>query len=712
MHRRRQERNGSLPSSVSVGGTGRFQATREGFGFVQPEGGGPEVFVPIAETHRALHGDRVEYRVVREARGTWLAEAVVLRIVARGFQRFTGEVAGPARRPYLVPDHPRLPPRLRLVGALGGVEAGQRVLCELHDAGGRSGPAAQLVRVLGDASDARLDTAIVETEFALPGAYPESAVEEAERVQRERAPAAAGERRDFSGEAVITIDPVDAADFDDAVSLVREPAGTWRLRVHIADVAAGVPRGGVLDAEARRRGNSTYLPGRMIPMLPHVLATDWMSLAPGVPRDVLSVSLRLSPEGRVLGTRIDEGRIVSRQRLDYDRVQAVLDGRASCEAELAETLRGMDSLAQAVRARRMARGAFDLEVPETEIVLDDQGVPSEIRRRRQERSHQLIEEFMILANRAACAWARRRGHPYLFRVHDPPNPLALDAFAEEVRALAPAARGPDFADLPALRRWLGGLPREPRTWRIHGLFLRALKRAVYAPADRGHFGLGLRGYGHFTSPIRRYPDLFNHRVVKWSLRYGARPLPADWHAEASAIAAACTGTEERSERAERELVRIKCLRWAERRLGACFRATVLGVDRPGYFVELDPVPVDGFVPRGEAEAALGGERRGRRAGPGCGDLEMGDPLIVQIARVSLRERSLLLAIRAAGRRALETDPATLEALVDPWTGPPRPGEPRGRRERRGGPPVRPRGERRRAGTAPRGRGDRKRRKGR
>jgi ribonuclease R len=680
-HRRRQGPGGSLPSSVSAGGAGRFQATREGFGFVRPEGGGPELFIPVGETHRALHGDRVEYRVVREARGRWLAEAAVLRIVARGFQRFTGEVAGPARRPYLVPDHPRLPARMRLVGPLGGVEVGQRVLCELHDASGRAGPSALLTRVLGDASDPRLDSAIVETEFGLPGEYPEPAVQEAERVQRELAQTTAEERRDFSRERVLTIDPVDAADFDDAVSLTREPAGTWRLRVHIADVAEGVPRGGVLDAEARRRGNSTYLPGRMIPMLPHALATDRMSLAPGVPRNVLSVSLRLAPDGRVVGTRIDEGRIVSRDRLDYDRVQAVLEGGASCEAELAETLRGMDSLAQALRARRLARGAFDLEVPETEIVLDAQGVPSEIRRRRQQRSHQLIEEFMILANRAACAWARRRGHPYLFRVHDPPSPLALDAFAEEVRALAPAARGSDFADLPALRRWLAALPREARTWRIHALFLRALKRAVYAPADRGHFGLGLRGYGHFTSPIRRYPDLFNHRVVKWSLRHGARPLPADWHAEASAIALACTGTEERSERAERELVRIKCLRWAERRLGECFRATVLGVDRPGYFVELDPVPVEGFVPRGEAEAALAGERHGRRAGPGRGDLEVGDPLIVQIARVSLRERSLQLAIRAAGRRALETDPAALEARVDPWAQPQHPGEARGRRDR-------------------------------
>jgi ribonuclease R len=303
-------------------------------------------------------------------------------------------------------------------------------------------------------------------------------------------------------------------------------------------------------------------------------------------------------------------------------------------------------------------------------------VPREIRRRRQERSHQLIEEFMILANRIACGWAIRRGHPYLFRVHDAPEPAALEEFVEEVRALAPEVRGLQLRDLPAIRRWLAGLPREPRTWRIHALFLRSLRRAAYAPDDRGHFGLGIRGYGHFTSPIRRYPDLFNHRVIRWALRHGRRPVPDEWRAEARSVAELSTGTEERSERAERELVRIKCLRWAEDRLGACFRATLTGRGRAGYFVELDEVPVEGLVPRSEAADDPDARR---------GGLQPGDPLVVQIARVDLRERVLLLAIRAAGRRALTTDPAQLEGLVDPWGDRPRPGPRRrapGRRESR------------------------------
>jgi ribonuclease R len=651
--------------------TGRFQATRQGFGFVTPEAGGAEVFIPAGETHGAFHGDRVEVLVTRDARGTWSAEGSVTRILERGFKRLTGVVTGPARHPLLIPDHPRLPERIRLAGRLAGISAGQRLLCDLHDAGGRAGPAAIPVTILGDADDATQDTAIVETEFGLPGEYPPEAVAEAARA-RDRLESAAPEtgRRDFSGELVLTIDPVDAADFDDAVSVSVLPDGTRRLRVHIADVAEAVARGGDLDREARRRGNSTYLPGRMIPMLPETLATGLMSLSPGAPKRVLSVSIRLQPDGRILGARIDEGRIVSRHRLDYDRVEAMLE-QGSGAGELDAALREMDALAGALRRRRFARGAFDLEVPETEIALAPDGYPSDIRRRRQGRSHQLIEEFMIVANRVACSQARRLGHPYLFRVHEPPSPLALDVFREAVRALAPEVRAAQLADLPAIRRWLAGLERGPRTWRIHGLFLRALQRAVYAAADRGHFGLGLRGYGHFTSPIRRYPDLFNHRVVKWALRHSARPLPDAWRAEAAEVAFSSSGTEERSERAERALIRIKCLRWAERNLGSSFRATILGVERAGYAVELDEVPVFGFVPRTEAIAASLGDRRSTRAGLGRGDLTPGQPVIVQIARVVLRERAIVLAIRAAGRRALATDPDSLEAAVDPWGRPTR-----------------------------------------
>ncbi len=654
----------------------------------------PEVYIPRGESGGALHGDVVEYRILRPARGDRKPEGIVTRILERGLRHLTGVVAGPRRRPWLIPDHPRLPDRMRLLGPLSNVAAGQRVLCRLHDAGGRAGLGALVEQILGDADDAVEDIAIIAAEYGLPDGYPPAAVAEAERARVALDAKLAAGRRDFSAEDTITIDPEDACDFDDAVSLQAEPDGGWRLRVFIADVAEVVARDGALDGEARRRGNSTYLPGKMIPMLPEILAADAMSLAPGHPKAVLAVSMRIRADGTLSATRIEEGVIVSRAALAYDRVQAVLTGRGSLGAARDAQLLEMDRAAQLLRARRFARGGFDLQVPESEVVLGADGMPLEIRRRRQERSHQIVEEFMILANRVACDFAVRRGHPYLFRVHAAPDPLAVAEFCEEVPALAPEVRTGQLLDLAAIRHWLAALPPEPRTWRIHALFLRSLKRAVYAFEDHGHFGLGLRGYGHFTSPIRRYPDLFNHRVVKWAVRHGARPVPDGWRAEAFELGPHCSATEERSEDAERALVRLKSLRWAQAHLGDSFRGCILGVQRSGFYVELDDVPVDGFVPRLELHAAQAAIAHRRGAGQGRGDLELGHPVIVQIVRVDFRQRALILGLRAAGRRALEVNPESLEPLTDPWAQGPRgrrePRRGRSRRAARGHQPHRPR----------------------
>lgn len=644
---------------------GRFAATREGYGFVTPDEGGPDVYIPEEETAGALHRDMVEYEVLRPAEGTWRASGAVLRVIERGFRTLTGVVEGTRKRPYLVPDHPLLPKRMRLVGNLREIEPGQRILCSLHDAG-RARAGAMVVRVLGDADDPRLDEEIIVSEFGLPGEYPDGAVAEAEARREVLAAAGLAGRTDFSREDVLTIDPLDARDFDDAVSLRRDPRGFWLLRVHIADVSEAVLPDTALDREARRRGNSTYLPGRMIPMLPESLATDLMSLAPGVPKRVVSITARLSDDGEIRGTRAEEGWIVSRHRLEYGFVQTVLDGKTSGDPHLDARLREMDLVAQTLRARRFSRGGFNLVVPEIEVALDERGLPLDIKRRETGRSNQIIEEFMILANRVACSYARRPGHPYLYRVHDSPDPIALAEFAQDVRTLAPEVRAQDLADLASIRHWLAALPSEPRTWRIHSFFLRSMQRAVYAHVDRGHFGLGLRGYGHFTSPIRRYPDLFNHRVVKWTIRNGSRPVPDEWRDAAVELGDECSGTEERSERAERELVRLKSLRWAEQRLGDSFRGTVAAVLPAGYVIELDVVPIEGFVPRVEAEAVVPYVDRATTIGPGRGGLQVMDPVIVQIGRVERRERRLQFTIRAAGRRALATDPDKLEPLVDAW----------------------------------------------
>ncbi len=709
---------------------GLFHATREGYGFVTPAGGGVDLFVPAAATAGALDGDQVRFERVRPQRGSLRGEAAVTGIVARGVHHLTGVVSGGGKRRWLTPDHPKLPPIMRLVGESRGGGSGERVLCRLHDARPGQAPSAEVVRVIGDANDPRLDEEIVRAEFSLPGDYPPAAVAEAEReatrevagedehvpsgdAREDAARPAVGEaaqeprtvRRDFRHETVLTIDPEDARDFDDALSIAPGPDGGWRVRVHIADVSAGVPYGGPLDREARARGNSTYLPGTMIPMLPEQLATGVMSLGPGALRRVVTVSAKVSAAGGIRATRVDLGLIRSARRLTYEQVEAILTGEVAEEEGLRGALADLRGLAAALRARRFTAGGFDLQVPEIEVRLDENGRPERIRRRIQLESHRIVEECMILANRVACAFARKRGHPYIYRVHPAPDPEALETFWADLETLAPGAPAWAKRDLAGLRRYLASLPMTHDTWRLHAYFLRTLKRATYDARDTGHFGLGLRGYAHFTSPIRRYPDLYNHRVVKWALVHGSRSVPEAWRDEIQEVALLCTGTEERSERAERALVRIKQLRWAEGHLGEAFRGRIEAVLPRGFIVEFDDPPVSGFAARDEIEGVRGVATSGQGLGLGRGELPLGLPVIAQIVRVDLRGRSLLLTIRAAGRRAREADPSAFESVIDPWS----PAADSRRKGRRG----RPKAPQERAGLGKRGRrGSRKQRRGR
>ncbi len=658
-------------------GQGRFSATRQGFGFIATEADGPDLFVPADETGGALHNDVVSYLIVNDVSYRRNPEAVVQNIIKRGFKHFTGSLSGLKRRLYLVPDHPLLPPTMRVTGSRELLQVGSKVLCRLDDTSSRLTPGARVIRILGDDDDARLDIETVIAEFGLPGDYPAAALAEARLITsgqslispsvKSPAPGPGkAERRDFRDEIVLTIDPHDARDFDDAVSIKAESDNRWQLRVHIADVAEDIPPGSELDNEARSRGNSTYLTGRMIPMLPESLCNGSFSLSPAEDKRVLTVSMVIDQSGSVKAYRLDEAVINSRYRLNYSQVQAILSGTESASAELLETLTDMNSLARKLRERRFQRGGVDLALPAIDLQLDDEGYPAHLGRKLSDQSHQLIEEFMILANRVTCRAATLAGHPFIHRCHDSPDLQKLDSFRRDVTVLDPTVTSQDLRDIASIRRWLSKLQPNPRAWRIHSLFLQTMKRALYDHKAHGHFGLGLKWYGHFTSPIRRYSDLYNHRIIKWMIHHPSTDVPQAWLIEAAEIAESCSGQEWRSESAERTLIRLKLLRWASRQVGRSFRGTVVSVRRKGYFVELDQFPVSGFVPHEDLIGQLPYLGNSTQFGRALGDLQVGNAVIVQIARVDFRDRVIILAVRAAGKRAKETDPDALDPLIDPW----------------------------------------------
>ncbi len=527
------------------------------------------------------------------------------------------------------------------------------------------GPA-HLVEVLGADDRPEWDDAGVASQFRLRTRFPDGVLAEAAAC-REPGAAERHGRLDLREALVFSVDPEDARDHDDALSLRPAPAGRFEVGVHIADVSHYVRPGGALDAEALARGTSCYLPGGAVPMLPEALSADLCSLRPDRDRLALSVLAEVDREGNVFGWRFAETVVRSRHRLHYGEVQAALDGARPFPPELQRDVERLMGVARALRRRRLAAGALELDVPEVKAWVDERGVPWRIERRPHLESHELVEEFMLLANRCVGEEGARRRAGLLYRVHEAPSPgrladldVMLGALGLPRLGVAEAARhGRPGAVEPAaaLQALLRVSLDPPRRRLVHRLVLRSLARARYQGRDLGHFGLAAREYCHFTSPIRRYPDLHNHRRVREWIR--GRP-DAAWDPVAlEALGAGCSATEEAAANAEREAVRVKGLRLLEGRLGDRASGIVTGLVPQGLFVELDDVPVEGFVRLSlyledqftldRTGVRMVGRRTRRR-------FLLGDAVRVAVARVDVPARECDLALevpqrrRGAGRR--------------------------------------------------------------
>jgi ribonuclease R len=653
-----------VPRETKDGAVGRIRVHPAGYGFVERDDGEADVFVPARFRGVALDGDRVRL-------STWLGykgvEGKVEEVLARGRAKLTGVVRAAGRHLHLEPDDPRIASTYGRVGldeGAGGAREGQCVVAEIVRYPTREGGelSARVAHILGDPDDPRTEVAKIITCADIPDTFPEDALAAAQRTPTALGADDFADRIDLRDRPFLTIDPETARDHDDAVCLEERPGG-WRLWVAIADVSHYVRPGGAIDREARIRGCSVYLPNRAIAMLPHELSAEICSIKPDVDRCAMVVRLDLDAHGVVKDKSFCAAVIRSRARLDYPGVAAALAGdfrgpRARYQ-EWADALAKMDALARRMRVRREKRGTLDFDIAEATVILDEDNprLVRDVRRSKSspeiKQAYKLVEEFMLAANEAVAEFFRERGLDTVWRVHDVPDVERLESFATLARSYGIDFDAEEATSPRAVRAVLAELSGRPFERSLHALLLRSLKQATYDVVNIGHFGLAASEYLHFTSPIRRYPDLIVHRLLKYHLRReglasggASHPAPPP-REQLAAMAAESSAHERRAVEAEREVVDMYRAYLMRDRVGEELDGVIAGVTSFGVFVEcLEPF-VEGMI----KHDALGGDRfdldekamrlTGRRTGA---TFALGDAVRVRVENVSVARRRIDLAL--------------------------------------------------------------------
>jgi ribonuclease R len=568
-------------------------------------GAGDEVgyFVPRRFLNGGRPGDRVIAKPLRGKRraGQRLPEAGVVKVVGRGFDRVVGTVDSRQGKRYLVPFDRRLKLEVEITdGPQVGAEDFVSVAVD-HQGSSRLGPlVGSIDQVLGSVSTPGVDADVVCAHYELPGAFPAAVEAEASALPPDPGPEDFRHRRDLRSNLTVTIDGVHAKDFDDAISVAKRPDGSFDLAVHIADVAHYVAEGSPLDLEAYERGTSVYFADRVIPMLPEGLSNGLCSLRPGVPRLVQSVFLHIGADGKVRSREFADAVIESKRRLTYKEVAGLLAGGATA-AEHAEyrdvlpMLAEAEALTRILIERRSERGSIDFDLPIGDLLLDDEGIAVGVKPSERTLAHRMVEEFMLAANEAVATELFGQDEPAMYRVHDAPKLQRLSELREILLGLEyelpEDLEGLHPSVLQKVMTVFAGRDEEPF---VAALVLRSMQRARYANEDLGHYALSKRHYTHFTSPIRRYPDLVVHRKLR-ALRGDERPSDPREGARLAAVADHSSEMERRAERAERELRRWRLVRLLADRVDETFWGRVTGVEPFGLFVELEDFFVDGLV---------------------------------------------------------------------------------------------------------------------
>ncbi len=636
---------------------GRLQTHTSGFGFVVPDNTSddtPDVYISAGNIKEAMHGDRVLVRIERRSLENRL-EGRIIRVLERGNATVVGRFElTDTRLGFVQPFDRRITTDVHIpTGQSADAEPGEMVLVQITTwPTATRGPVGKVVEVLGDINEKGVDTEIIIRKFGIPDAHGDAAIEEAKAFGAVSPKDIAG-RMDFRRTATVTIDGEHARDFDDAISIERLPNGHFWLGVHIADVAHYVAEGSALDQEGYERATSVYFPDRAVHMFPSELATGICSLNPRVDRLVQSCVMEVDRNGSVVRYELHDGVINTAARMTYTDVNAILTERPAAllneYGDLVEKFQQMEELFHILNARRKRRGSIDFDLPEAEVILDDAGKVEAIVEAERNIAHKLIEEFMLLANETVATYLEGRGMPSLYRIHEQPDVLKVEQFEEFISGFGYSLAAPPGAVRPRhFQRLLERLRGKPEERPIAFLMLRTMQKARYAERNLGHFGLAADSYTHFTSPIRRYPDLIVHRMLR-EVRHRGVDIERveELEADLPEIARHCSDMERRADEAERELVQWKKVRFMADKVGDEFDGYITGVAAFGLFVQLVEHYVEGLVHVSsmaddyyrylEKSHSLRGENTQKV-------YQLGDRVRVQVVRVDMERRQIDLGL--------------------------------------------------------------------
>jgi len=621
---------------------GRVHAHPNGYGFLIPENRDlQDLYLNRREMRRVMHGDQVMVRIDRKARGG--TESHIVRVLERGQKRLLGTYDELNGKPIVVPMDARISP-IALAKAAAKTEKGKVIAVEVSRYGtALSSPEAQIVNIMGDPNDPEVQAQSIIFRFGLSTSFPAEVEREAKESSFNLSPQDLAARTDLRELPIVTIDGENARDFDDAV-YVRKQGETYELYVSIADVAHYVAPDTALDQEAYARSTSVYFPDRAIPMLPEALSNGICSLKPHEDRLTKTVCIEINAKGDVIRSRFFNSVIRSNERMTYTDVRRILvDHDPECLARygmLVGEFKRMEELALLLYKRRRARGNLDFDLPEAEIILDLQGLPENIVRAERNIAHRMIEEFMIAANEAVARHLTEKDFPTLYRVHEGPDQDALETLAPFLLSLG--YRLPEKKETIApleIQRLLESARGKPEERVVNRVLLRSMKQAIYQPENIGHFGLASKCYTHFTSPIRRYPDLIVHRVLDRvmnddKLKPNAREDLLRYLQQAGEHT---SGRERHAMDAEREMVDLKKAQFMQNRIGEEFTGFINSLANFGFFVELDDYFIEGLVKLSsltdddydyyEKEYVIKGRRYGKK-------FRLGDNVRVRVARIN------------------------------------------------------------------------------